>query len=224
MDTIRTETVEVMRSAIAEILAARDKHFNDCNEAIVTLERLYPELRQLEEPKSVPEIKRVRLIGQPVDPARQKKRGPKAKPRGDTAECSKCHVVKPLSAFAQRGGRPMTMCAACRSQALSAGHQKREAATPATRTAKPCRKCGEVKPLADFPNHKECADGHTGTCRDCTYARAHATEQRLAAAPNPGPQLDGKFRCDECRCNFMSKKALDEHVDQRHSGKDVEEL
>jgi hypothetical protein len=43
---------------------------------------------------------------------------------------------------------------------------------------KPCRKCGAVKLLSDFPVNKSCADGHTAKCRVCTNAYKSAWKKR----------------------------------------------
>jgi len=32
---------------------------------------------------------------------------------------------------------------------------------------KPCKKCGIVKPLSEFYEHKNYADGHTRICKEC---------------------------------------------------------
>jgi hypothetical protein len=35
---------------------------------------------------------------------------------------------------------------------------------------KACRKCGEVKPVADFPENRKLRDGRSSWCRSCQSA------------------------------------------------------
>lgn len=41
-------------------------------------------------------------------------------------------------------------------------------------TEKPCRSCGEVKPIERFRPHKRMASGRVNTCYDCLAAKARA--------------------------------------------------
>lgn len=92
---------------------------------------------------------------------------------------------------------------------------------------KVCNSCGKVKPLEGYPAHKECKDGHTGTCRDCTYARAkrHSKVDHIKPTKSidshgaPKPPLP--FRCESCRCNFLTQAQLDSHNNAHHDGKVV---
>jgi hypothetical protein len=55
----------------------------------------------------------------------------------------------------------------------------------AMRIDKACKKCGKIKPLNAFPNHKKMRDGHLSQCRECRKLwEAHyaATEKGKAAA------------------------------------------
>ncbi len=42
---------------------------------------------------------------------------------------------------------------------------------------KTCRKCGEAKPIVDFPRHKRTRDGLSSWCRLCHYAATTRTKQ-----------------------------------------------
>jgi hypothetical protein len=43
---------------------------------------------------------------------------------------------------------------------------------------KPCKACGQVKPLEDFYRHAAHRDGHFGRCKDCMNAAAKARRER----------------------------------------------
>jgi len=95
--------------------------------------------------------------------------------------------------------------------AVKAPKQPRKAAKgPAgTRTEKACHKCGQVKPLEEYPKNKTCRDGHTGTCRVCTVDRLHANYKEKHP---PAPVSDKPYRCDKCGKRFITKFVIDEHV------------
>jgi hypothetical protein len=47
---------------------------------------------------------------------------------------------------------------------------------------KPCRKCGDTKPLSEFYRHAQMSDGHVHTCKPCMCAMVRAArEQKLDA-------------------------------------------
>ena len=39
---------------------------------------------------------------------------------------------------------------------------------------KPCKKCGETKPLSDFYTNPQLRDGHVNTCKECCNKRSKA--------------------------------------------------
>jgi hypothetical protein len=91
--------------------------------------------------------------------------------------------------------------------------------------SKICKKCGEVKALEEFPLHKECVDGHMGTCRKCTNAMAsahyHAKHPQKSDSKIPsstGRQTDSGvfvkgFHC-ACGKSFMTKLVFDQHQEK----------
>lgn len=76
-----------------------------------------------------------------------------------------------------------------------------------------CKKCGEEKPLHDFPKHKQSKDGHRVVCKVCSYAKQKewlaANKQRTrdnANAKNRRRKLEviGHFgdKCNDCGQSF----------------------
>jgi hypothetical protein len=55
-----------------------------------------------------------------------------------------------------------------------------------TSKKKSCSSCGVEKPLGDFPENKECRDGHSNQCKKCISEKAKARKlARLGSAPLP---------------------------------------
>lgn len=48
---------------------------------------------------------------------------------------------------------------------------------------KVCEGCHEEKLLGMFPIHKECTDGHSGTCNECVTKRQKASRNRTKLRP-----------------------------------------
>lgn len=82
--------------------------------------------------------------------------------------------------------------------------------------SKKCKKCAKTKPIDKFAAHKQCSDGHSGTCKECINARARA---RFAARRKKQgiPPAGGKtFLCESCHATFLSKDIFEQHVAERH--------
>ena len=86
----------------------------------------------------------------------------------------------------------------------------RNAASPAAGT-KRCNKCQQIKPLDDYPKHKDCRDGHTGRCKACGSEKARIRYHAQTAHTGPLP-----FSCDVCHAKFSSRAALDDHGEAKH--------
>lgn len=126
------------------------------------------------------------------------------------------------------------------SQPVTSGNGQRKPAIKISQLpkgkGKACKKCGQSKPLDAFPKHTQCADGHTGTCRQCINNRVReraakkrkesakveetAPESEAPAARSP-KQPDGNaakpFGCDKCGVRFILKTSLAEHMRMRHA-------
>ena len=85
---------------------------------------------------------------------------------------------------------------------------------PASTGSKPCKKCGVVKPLPDFPINKGCVGGHTGTCKVCTYARAKKRNSSGDPAP---PDVDAQHICEICHAIFGGPAQLRRHIEMKHN-------
>lgn len=58
---------------------------------------------------------------------------------------------------------------------------------------KPCKDCGKVRLVSEFPKNHTFSDGHTNRCKECsrTVANARAAERR-AGKSSPPPQAHGQ--------------------------------
>lgn len=62
---------------------------------------------------------------------------------------------------------------------------------------KKCSRCGQEKPLSEFPTNKSCSDGHAGQCKKCIceLAKERRHKKKFPTPPNPGSaQLNPKFK------------------------------
>lgn len=103
----------------------------------------------------------------------------------DSKVCCGCRVRKPLTEFQKRSttkdGRT-TQCKACTATKRkiltirNGGYDRKktmaqiqaEKSAKVGRTEKACKKCGVVKPMAQFKNRTNTADGKFYDCRDCS--------------------------------------------------------
>lgn len=96
---------------------------------------------------------------------------------------------------------------------------------------KACNKCKFLQPLDSFPIHKDCKDGHQGTCKSCKRAEdikrkegTHKKNYKIIRPPakivtdNPPAPPVGEVICDQCHCKFSTQKGLDSHNELMHSG------
>ena len=76
---------------------------------------------------------------------------------------------------------------------------------------KPCRECGEVKPLSEFYEHPEMADGHLNFCKECKrkYARLRQRTEAVRAY-------------DRRRAKLPHRKELRAKINRRWSQKHPE--
>lgn len=79
---------------------------------------------------------------------------------------------------------------------------------------KRCRKCGQIKPLAEFARLSASPDGHQPYCRACTSAMTKKRRQRQRAASTP-PDRDGRRTCTRCG----EEKPLEEYGNASHGAK-----
>lgn len=106
--------------------------------------------------------------------------------------CKRCQKAKPDSEFAKartcKGGID-SKCKGCRKILRI---EKTGIFRPVCWLQKPCRLCGEEKPLSSFVRRKDSFDGRNGRCKECVYkdsrksgwdaayyARLKANEERL---------------------------------------------
>lgn len=76
---------------------------------------------------------------------------------------------------------------------------------------KPCKKCGAVKKLGDFPKNHACVDGHTNECKECAKERAKRAYQ--AKHGKAGGNGSGKlvYECHACHAKFSTQLAKANH-------------
>ena len=117
---------------------------------------------------------------------------PKRLPETSSKKCTKCGVVKPLSAeyFSPRPGRPLGFRSRCR-ECVAQDDAERKRRTrkfgPGERRqhAEPgmqqCTKCGVVHPatLEYFGPKPKCSNGLTSWCRECARAKARDGRAKL---------------------------------------------
>ncbi|MBN2317938.1 MAG: hypothetical protein JXR49_02625 [Acidobacteria bacterium] len=98
---------------------------------------------------------------------------------------------------------------------------------------KQCKKCLQIKPLDSFPLHKECADGHLGTCKECrnTWNKERKKQQTgnskdkrsrkspAAAKSKPAAEEPWKYKCKKCGQKFKTYLGLTTHIDVQHPRK-----
>jgi hypothetical protein len=85
-------------------------------------------------------------------------------------------------------------------------------ADPKKRTEKECHKCRSLKELSEFPKNAACKDGHTGTCKECTY---QAAKKRHPKATQSDPTASG-IVCKLCHAPCSSADRLASHMRAVH--------
>lgn len=80
---------------------------------------------------------------------------------------------------------------------------------------KPCKKCGAMKKLDEFPTNSGCADGHTHECRSCAGDRRRREYQARQArkGKSAGGNGSGKlvYECHACHAKFVTQLAKANH-------------
>jgi len=87
-----------------------------------------------------------------------------------------------------------------------------------------CKKCAGVYELnrKNFAPNKRSLDGFIFTCNKCNKRPGFFIGKERGEPPpalGSGRKLDGRFRCNKCRTNFMNQKALDDHNAEYHDNK-----
>ena len=120
---------------------------------------------------------------------------PQRRPSSTTKPCTKCGVVKPLTAeyFSPRPSRPLGFLSRCR-ECVAQDDAERKRRTrkfgPGERRqhAKPgmqqCTKCGTVYPatLAHFGPKPRCSNGLASWCRECARKKARDGRAKIRAS------------------------------------------
>lgn len=72
---------------------------------------------------------------------------------------------------------------------------------------KRCNRCGEAKPLGDYPAAKDCAQGRAGTCKRCKADRKRELyrERRGPKRCRVCHQPKGPGRCRPCRLATLAR-------------------
>lgn len=116
--------------------------------------------------------------------------------------CSSCHVSKPVESFCrnarQKDGRHYS-CRECTAGYKKATPQRRAQNPSVTPAEKQCRKCGGIKPIAEFRRRIHMADSHANECKPCEKAMNAAIRARVAAEGRDKLPTAGRVRqCRRC--------------------------
>ena len=102
---------------------------------------------------------------------------------------------------------------------------------------KPCKRCGEVKLIAEFTVHRSCADGHTNECKACAAGRLRTNNdtgkrRKASAAPvverpadlpsDPDDDECEKTECRVCHALFATVDRMRRHMETVHGHGKVE--
>lgn len=91
---------------------------------------------------------------------------------------------------------------------------------------KSCKKCGETKPLSAFYPNKQCSQGVTGTCRECTadrrnqwYADNRERRQEVANKANQDRKREAVEafgdKCFDCGMTYKQCVYQFHHLDPK---------
>jgi hypothetical protein len=136
--------------------------------------------------------------------------------------CGPCKIGAAIAALQGLGGPvQVTVCppAAARKIAKRIGPAappRGKRADAKARTEKPCHKCGKPKPIADYPTNHQCADGHTGTCKDCTKERVLKAKGEKTAPVEPDLDIYPK-ECLLCHAPISSATRYKHHMQMVHN-------
>ncbi len=97
----------------------------------------------------------------------------------DVKRCSRCHEIKPASAFSKRSGRKSGLQSRCKSCNVEYRAERPRKVFEAYPEFKTCNKCNQNLPSSDFTKKSGSSDGLGYTCRACERLR----HERRAAAP-----------------------------------------
>lgn len=101
-------------------------------------------------------------------------------------DCTRCHIVKPLTDYSPsktgRYGRS-SRCRACASELMMAKYVPHPRKKPEPIAEKPCRRCATTKPLRGFSPCKAGKAGRNSWCRACLAA--YMREKRGALPKRP---------------------------------------
>ena len=118
--------------------------------------------------------------------------------------CNRCHKTKELTEFYHDRGRSdglSSKCKKCEYECRKIRYERLRNRTPdkiPNIDSKRCRKCGEVKPVADFYSSTRNSDGYSCHCKLCVQKQKQFYHRRLAARRQSEiPSIETK-RCPKC--------------------------
>lgn len=90
---------------------------------------------------------------------------------------------------------------------------------------KVCNKCGQVKPLDEFPKAVNCIGGRAGICSRCKYLQTVERKKKLkkASAPTSAPpeEENQKIECKLCHAPCSSLAKLASHMRLVHGSREA---
>ncbi len=110
----------------------------------------------------------------------------------DVKRCSRCHEIKPASAFNKRSDRKSGLQSRCKSCDVEYRAERPKKVFESYPDFKTCNKCGYSLPSSEFSKKPDSSDGLGYTCRACERLR----HERRASAPKKAIE---RKTCSSCK-------------------------
>jgi|688.fasta_scaffold288506_2 hypothetical protein len=129
----------------------------------------------------------------------------------DVKRCSRCHEIKPASAFSKRSDRKSGLQSRCKSCDVEYRAERPKKVLESYPDFKTCNKCNQNLPSSDFNKKSDSSDGLGHTCRACERLR----HERRAATPKKIVEAKVCSACGDLKA--ISEFSLHKYMVDGHS-------